>query len=211
MSDAILEFAEQFLRADADALDIGANQGLYTKSFATIARKVLAFEPNPELAQLLRVKNENSANVTVVEAAASDRVGETTFYIDTRPGLGAVASSLNVLSDLAAANMIRPIKVAVTTIDKQVRDTALRPSLVKIDVEGHEPAVVRGMKETISCFRPALIFEFWETWWALGYREMFDYLNPIYRMIRLGTGEDAYAYYTSRTGAGTADIGCVPR
>jgi FkbM family methyltransferase len=209
MTDPILEFAERYLRADMDAIDVGANQGLYTFPFAASSRHVLAFEPNPQMAQLLRDKKAEHSNVTIIEAAVSDWIGETTFYIDTRPGLGAAASSLNVLSELAQT--ARPMQVSVTTIDEHVRRGGLCPSIAKIDVEGHEPAVVRGMKQTLHEFRPALIFEFWESWWSRGYRATFEYLNPMYRMIRLGSGEDAYAYYTTMTGDATVDIGCIPR
>jgi FkbM family methyltransferase len=210
-TDPLLEFAERNLRKDADALDIGANQGLYTIPFAAHARNVVAFEPNPELAQLLRTKGEALENVTIVEAAVSDWRGTTTFYVDTRPGVGAAASSLNLLSDLAASNSVRPILVSVTTVDAYVRSAGLSPSFVKIDVEGHEPAVVRGMAHTISTFRPVLVFEFWESWWNRGYRELFDYLSPMYRMTRLATGDDAYAFYTATGGNDVVDITCIPR
>ena len=172
---------------------------------------MVAFEPNPVLAQVLRAKKEALENVTIIESAISDWTGTTTLYVDTRPGVGAAASSLNVLSELAAANSLRPIRVSVTTVDAYVRGAELCPSFVKIDVEGHEPAVVRGMCQTISTFRPALVFEFWESWWNRGYRELFDYLNPMYRMTRLVTGDDAYAFYTSISGTDIVDIACTPR
>jgi len=211
MKDPILDFASKHLRRNMDALDVGANRGLYTRAFASIARRVVAFEPNPAVAQILRSKVRKLSNVTVVEAAASDRIGEATFHVDARPGAGAVASSLTELKGLAAANMSRPIRVPVTTVDEQVRLADLRPGLIKIDVEGHEPDVVRGATQTIAAFRPALIFEIWETWWTRGYRELFEYLDPMYRMVRLATGEDAYAYYTAADRGQTADIGCIPR
>jgi Methyltransferase FkbM domain len=52
-----------------------------------------------------------------------------------------------------------PIDVEVTTVDAQVEAAGLRPSVIKIDVEGGELAVVSGMKRTLERHRPVLLVE----------------------------------------------------
>jgi len=56
-------------------LDIGANLGNVTSTAAGVAQSVVAFEPDPELAERLRLRTEHLGNVKVEELAVSSSVG----------------------------------------------------------------------------------------------------------------------------------------
>jgi FkbM family methyltransferase len=211
--DPIDDFIQAHMPRKGVAFDIGANQGLYTKSMLRRARLVYAFEPHPSLATLLRRKF-NRRRVQVVEKAVSDTLGEADFFLDRRPEWGGAASSLHALQGLEGQR--EKVQVATTTIDRFCADHAIVPNFIKIDTEGNEaPTIVGGQKTILTC-KPFLIFEFWESWWDRGLRHVFDVLRPHYHLLSLQTGADADAYYSKHGNekAGsttTVDIGCIPR
>lgn len=196
------------LTPDDVVFDIGANHGVTTGLFASIAAQVVAFEPNPELAATLRAR-DLPTHVRIEELAMSDREGEATFHVDIRPGVGAVASSLMELIDLQASGMTRPVTVRTTTVDSYA-DKGPIPTFIKIDVEGHEPAVLQGARKTIETHRPTIIFEMWEGHWDR-FADIFEWLSRSHYLIRVSDGADARAFYTAHSAHGGADILAVPR
>jgi FkbM family methyltransferase len=212
-SDAIQTIIRQHRDPQAVAIDVGANRGSYTKDLAANFGRVIAFEPNPYVMQILK-ENIRGANVAFEHSAISDKQGEVTLYIDVRPGQGGVATSVHRLDDLAG--LIQEAVVPCTTIDAYCEQHGIAPTLVKIDVEGHEPAVIMGAARTIERVRPVIIMEFWETWFHRGYREMFLWLEPMYELRVLQTGELVRSAYLNTDGkldrdAGTVDICALPR
>lgn len=115
--------------------DVGANVGFYTCLLATTAATVHAFEPNPHaLADLRRNVSLNGLhNVVIHDCAVSDGPGRA--YLSGRgspSGLGAIST--------------RPTGLIVETVALDDLDATPAPDVVKIDVEGHETAVLRGMR-----------------------------------------------------------------
>lgn len=213
--DVIERFILENLAAGGTALDVGANQGLYTEVMLRKGERVVAFEPNPTVAAMLR-GNLQTDKLFVVQMAVSDREGEIEFYLDERPKMGGCASSVYLLKGLEAHTKKNP--VSCTTLDIFCGQHSLIPNLIKIDVEGHEPHVIAGAKTIIEKYRPAIIFEFWESWWDSGIKGVFDYLSRYYDLRVLQTGEEAFALYqTAETQGALAsstkvvDIGCRPR
>lgn len=123
-------------------VDIGANLGAFTLLAAGIAKaRVLAIEPAPETLPWLRehiTLNGLSDRVEVAATALSDAPGE----IRMTAGLGAS----NRVSDDGIA-------VPVTTLDALLGGRV--PTLIKLDVEGHEAPVLRGAAATLA--HPALL------------------------------------------------------
>ncbi len=189
--------------------DIGANVGKHSQIFAGIGARTHAFEPNPQLAEKLRQKFQNTS-VTIHEVALSDTVGEATFYLDTRPEMPAVASSLRLLADLHAAGKTEAINVKTDTLDEVVRKTGDHPTFIKIDVEGHEPAVFAGGRQTIETYRPRIIFELWGSHFAR-FEGTFDWLHPMYHLVRVSDGIDAYDFYKTKADPKGCDIIALPR
>jgi FkbM family methyltransferase len=149
------------LRPGATFLDVGANIGIFTALGARLVGsegRVIAVEPVPRNAALIeRMRRGNAfANVRVVRAAASDRAGTV--------ALRTASATSNATTPEAAGVRLRQADAATVEVPAIVLDEALgdldRLDVVKIDVEGMEPRVLRGLRRTLERFRPALITEF---------------------------------------------------
>jgi FkbM family methyltransferase len=140
-------------------LDVGANIGVHTVRLGKLvgpAGQVIAIEPDPELAR------RNAANaalngldqVTVVQAAASDRAGQrVTLYRAADADANRARASLFPYPYLTG----RAAPVRTVTVDEAAGGPV---ALIKIDVEGHEAAVVAGAAATIAASAPAIVFEY---------------------------------------------------
>lgn len=132
-------------------VDVGASTGWFAIPLALRGYDVIAFECNARAIARLKANCElNDATITLHEAAATSKCGEVTFTYNPRLPLTSGGSLEHV-----AANRARETVRAITldsVIDRPVR-------LLKIDVEGHEIAVLQGAAETIATSRPALVLE----------------------------------------------------
>lgn len=187
--------------------DVGANIGRISGLVSGTVDKTIAFEPNPTHAAQLR--RRLSEKFIVIEEALSNKIEKSEFFLDVRPGDGSLASSLMVLSDLHESGMVRKILVDTNTLDNYVAQSGNVPTFIKIDVEGHEPEVIEGAKETIKRYKPKILFEMWETHFPR-YEAFMAELSKEYYLIRLETGEDALQYYRNRKGTGVANILALP-
>jgi FkbM family methyltransferase len=149
-----MEILGPYIARDAMAVDVGANYGIFAEFLARYAQKVLAFEPLPDLARYLgRVL---PANATVRNAALSDHEGKTVIRVPY--GHGAVYESLATVEPGNAldGHAVREIPVALTRLDDCVTE---KVGFIKIDVEGHELAVLRGAQRVLREDRPNLLIE----------------------------------------------------
>jgi FkbM family methyltransferase len=131
------------------AVDVGAWYGPWTYWLSRRVREVVAFEPNPAVAAALRAGAR--PNVTVREAAVSDASGSAELVIRT-PGLGSEGTATIVPGTAG------PERVGVETVrldDLDLRDVRF----VKIDVEGHEAAVLDGAERLLAEQHPVLFIE----------------------------------------------------
>ena len=148
------------------AFDIGTSIGYFTVMMAravTPSGQVHAFEPNPSTASDLRrvlALNEIS-NVTVNETAVSDRIGTATFVQLLTQNVQRESSHLNTAErdGTTPAAGTHWITVPTTTLDNYVLSRELRPSMLKIDVEGADLPVLYGSMETLRRFRPPIVLE----------------------------------------------------
>ena len=135
------------------SIDVGASEGIYSYVLAGLSHRVHAFEPNPDLYRQLEAAVPD--NVTVHNVALSDRVGITTLRLPVDDDGLATIEAANPL-DSAAPGRIRTLSVETCTLD---RFALADVRLIKIDVEGHEAAVLRGASQTIAAHLPVLIVE----------------------------------------------------
>jgi FkbM family methyltransferase len=149
-----LHLLEFLCRRDADAIDVGANDGSYVHYMRRYARHVFAYEPMPSLAQALREKFPR--RVTVEAMALSDTSG--TAELRSPVVDGVVVTGCSTISDEAAAiyRGHRAVEVPMDRLDNVYRGNA---GFMKIDVEGHEQAILDGAIETIRRCRPRMLVE----------------------------------------------------
>lgn len=138
------------------ALDIGAADGIWSWSLQRRARAVIAFEPNPASADRAR---RRCPGVTLYPVALSNEDGEAELRIPVVNGLllsgWATIEPKNVHRDLALQATCT-IRVPKRRLDSfRLHDVGF----IKIDVEGHELAVVEGAVETIRRNSPVILVE----------------------------------------------------
>ncbi len=131
------------LRPGDCALDIGANIGVVALMAASIVGPrgvVHAFEPQPALADAMRRSAALNGfdHMSVHEIALSDRDGRMALHVDERMTVTASLENGQVPGD-------RTIEVPVRRTEDGLRALGLPPiRLLKLDVERHEEAVLRG-------------------------------------------------------------------
>jgi len=141
------------------ALDIGANIGNHSLFFSKYFDAVISFEPVPNNCLLLKANLflNQSQNITLIEKALSDT--NTKMGIDK----GNSRNTNNTISQLDAneANAMNQIMVDVVIGDAELATLNLNQkiTLIKIDVEGHEPFVVAGLRKTIRSHQPIVYWE----------------------------------------------------
>jgi FkbM family methyltransferase len=146
------------VRIDGAFIDVGANNGLYSiLACLTPNRKVVAFEPLPTALDAFRrnlILNEMTGRVTIHEVALSDRKGTATLHIPS-PGHGLLETSASLEAEFKPSHSI--IDVPVQRLDDL--DCADFIGLMKVDIEGHEHAFLRGARATILRDRPIIFAE----------------------------------------------------
>ena len=150
--DALAREVFPRLPRDSTALDIGANIGNHTVFFARHFSRVVAFEPNPMVAAILRINTaEFGSSVEVVPLGLSDASARLNFKThDHNLGGSRVADEATGMT------------VDVQALDEVIRDSELRfgnVSFIKIDVEGHEDKVIVGACELLSTMHPVIALE----------------------------------------------------
>lgn len=135
-------------------LDVGANLGVHTLALAPIIKRILAVEPFSPVADRLAatLSANNIDNVSVLRIALSDRRDTVSFQAPDSGNLGVG----RVVRDSDAHGLL---KVAQETGDSLLEAEPLPLSLVKIDVEGHELAVLEGLQQRLRRDRPLIVFE----------------------------------------------------
>ncbi len=128
--------------------DIGANLGLYTEKFLEKVGSggaVVAFEPVSDCFDVLRSKFTGKSNVTLEPLALSSSNGTGTMKLAADP-LGAT----HQLVDQAHPSSEEAAQVTIVTADSYAARSRTVPDVIKIDVEGFEYEVFKGMKALLT-------------------------------------------------------------
>jgi FkbM family methyltransferase len=155
----LTQFIEENLKPGDVFLDVGAHVGYFTLLAArrvTGTGTVLSIEPNPQALEQLRqnVARSRLANVLIADTACGDSYDPVRLYLHTE--------SNSSMASLSAANATggAAVDVRCTPLDSLCQDRGLhRVDLVKIDVEGAELSVLRGMKRILRDIRPVIVLE----------------------------------------------------
>lgn len=135
--------------------DVGANIGIYSALLGTSFPDLTihAFEPFPASCDNLEaIATANGLHITLHQCAMSDEIGTAALTISAQ------SDASNSLSTRRNSG-VGTIDVPTTTLDETVRTLGVVPDLIKIDVERHEPAVVRGGIATLTEHRPIVVIE----------------------------------------------------
>jgi len=158
------------VRPKSVVIDVGANLGLMSVPVlqACATCRVVSFEPSPSSLPYLERTAADSAHRdrwTVVGKAVGDRAGELDFVVGSQRD--ALYEGFRSGDRIAGG---RVIKVPVTTLDEEWRAWGEPDvSLIKIDVEGGEAAVMNGATALLERRHPVILVE-----WYAQYLARFD-------------------------------------
>jgi FkbM family methyltransferase len=160
---AVQEALRRHVERGATVFDLGANVGFFSILSARLVGpegRVEAFEPVPASAAAVRAHAalNGLSNVHVHEAAVSDRRGSTRLWL-ARERSQAHLADRGVRQDADQA-----ITVPLIALDDEIEAGRLPvPSVLKIDVEGSEIAVLEGLRRTLATHDLVVICELHET------------------------------------------------
>jgi FkbM family methyltransferase len=145
----VMEALRPFFAPGAVLWDIGANIGLHSVSAARLApgMPIHSFEPNPSVHARLRAHVDlNHAGITCWPVALGDRDGTATLHINASGNPG-----MTTLTPWAEAAYDSQVEVRLARADTLVAGgEAPAPTLIKLDVEGGEAAVLAGMGRLLA-------------------------------------------------------------
>ncbi len=175
---SLLMFSE-LSKSSRVILDIGSYTGIYAivAAKSNPNAKVFAFEPNSELAPILKENiSLNSLSNVAIEVVA---LGALEFTADLYIGNSSDTASIKGFGDASA----RKLEVKVHDLDTLLsRHVVTGVDLIKIDVEGYEIEVLEGMSGLLNDSHPILIIEALtmdELDKQREYLKKFGYLEPI--------------------------------
>lgn len=191
--------------------DVGANAGVYALLCRLLwpSIRAIAFEPSPPTLDAgLRWAHANEVEVVFEQVAVSDGDGRVPLYLSSKSD-----ASNSLVAGFRKAS--KTVEVDRITLDGYVEAHGTVPTVVKIDVEQHELAVIRGARQTLEEYRPVVVMEFLKSGEAQKAQKILRDLG--YQARRLGSRDRLYWPGTFPTGWDDAFRGwldavsrCVP-
>lgn len=160
----IVELFEKYIKNDDKAafMDVGAYTGIYSLLALMHNVEAFCFEPNPdnferladniELNEYLEIIPET--NYDMFRGALAEKERDCFLYFSETP----LTSGGNIIKENK-----NKIEITVRTLDNiifnEIEDFDFEKVVIKIDVEGAEPLVIRGAEDFIQKFQPIIIAE----------------------------------------------------
>lgn len=153
----ILNFYSIFINSGDLCFDVGANIGNRTDVFLKLGAKIVCIEPQDTCIKILNRLYGNNSNVIILNKGLAEKEGHLEIYI------GEDATTISTMSEKwmkegrfsTDYEWTRTQLVPVTTLDALINKYGL-PKFCKIDVEGFEHNVLKGLSNPI----PFISFEF---------------------------------------------------
>jgi len=129
--------------------DVGSNVGTTVEFFSQKANKVIGFEPNPRLVEILR-RRFNNRNVIIDSRGLSNEIGEKKFRIANADTISTFSEDwVNNSRFTGGYSWNEGIIVETTTLDSVIKQYGT-PDYIKIDVEGYEFEVLTSLTKLLE-------------------------------------------------------------
>jgi FkbM family methyltransferase len=152
----MLRFYGKLIKPGNLCFDIGANRGIYSKAFKDLGATVIAIEPLSESYNKLIKDFKDYPNIKVLQVAVGAQSGEGKIYKGNFAELSSLDRSFIEFNEQQFQCKWRESEIVkLITLDELIAKHGL-PSFCKIDVEGYEEEVLKGLSHTI----PIISFEY---------------------------------------------------
>ena len=169
-------------------MDIGANVGHHSIFLSKFASQVLAFEPYPKVNMQFKqqIAHNNISNIQIFETGLSDRRETLNYYAPTgnNEGIGSFDES-----SIGKGNTSYG-KLELQEGDQVIESDSWKDiKLIKIDVEGFEKKVIKGLSRTIEEERPVIVCEitYGQQLSFVSIEELVSYLPQNYEILTFNT------------------------
>src|SRR5208282_4078227 len=153
------EFYSHFVSCNALCFDVGANVGNRVKILLSLGARVVAVEPQEQCVKDLRKLYGKNGRLTLVQKALGAEEGRACFFLNNVNVISSMSiewiDAVRRSSRFPGCSWDAVSVVDVTTLDKMIKQYGI-PSFVKIDVEGFEYEVLKGLSQPVK----ALSLEF---------------------------------------------------
>jgi len=157
----MLRFYSQFINQGDLCFDVGANSGEWTEIFLKLGAAVVAIEPQGVCMQQLEKKFYGNSRAILIQKALGEKEGEGELFLCPSSAHTLSSMSREWINSVKSSGRFRhhtwngTMAVPITTLDKLIEEIG-KPSFCKIDVEGFEFQVLKGLSQPIR----TLSFEF---------------------------------------------------
>lgn len=155
----MLKLYSQFINEGDLCFDIGANLGNRTEIFLRLGAKVVAVEPQLTCIQQLRKKFKKNERVTLIMKALGEKSGEAELMVSNAHILSSLSEewidSVKSSGRFSDKKWDKTVTVQLITLDELIEKYG-KPVFCKIDVEGYEYNVLKGLSQPIK----TISFEF---------------------------------------------------
>jgi len=171
-------------------VDIGAHIGCWSLKLADKYKKVVAFEPHIKAFEVFKenIQMNELKNIDLHNCALSNEIGRKILTIYSHASHSTLEEKHPMTGHVSE-------KFGATKVDVDKLDTfQLTPSLIKVDVEGHEVQVIEGALETIKRAKPDLVIELHNPENENKIREML----PEVKFETINAGEQKYLIFKQK-------------
>ena len=156
----LTRFYATFIQPGDLCFDIGAHVGSRLRAWLPLGARIVAVEPQPECMALLRRWFGDHDRITLIEQAVGATPGVAELFVSPRtPTVTSLSPAwIAAVQQDPSFERVRwdyTVTVPVTTLDRLIAEHG-RPAFCKIDVEGYELEVLKGLTQPIR----ALSFEY---------------------------------------------------
>lgn len=149
----IIKFYKGFITKGMKIIDVGANVGTYSTAFVNFGAKVVGMEPQSYCQKILqrRFKGENNFKLIPLASGASNSTSE--IHKSNSHTIASMNTSwINNVKEskrFKGEDWTESERIEVTTLDDVIKQTGM-PDYIKIDVEGFELEVLKGLHEPVD-------------------------------------------------------------
>lgn len=153
-------FLKYFIKDNDLVFDVGANKGDKTQIYLDLSARVVCFEPINDCAEYLKIRFQNNNKVKVVNKGLSNEIATKSFYLCNQSNM--ISTFQEKWQEGRFNSYIWTKTIAeVTTLDSMIKDFGL-PKFCKIDVEGYEYEVLKGLSKKVEYLSFEFAIEFIE-------------------------------------------------